>query len=456
MSIIAPIRVNVNSSPVTPVSGVTGAGSPAFDVELGRQPSLGINAILSVTFSDEGSDYLKEHRNRLYRLQRAASQLFKQDRDEKVIAAGGSPKWADSRMGYHRVCFCHWARWASEVTVTYSEQHKRAVYKGVQVCGSWSACPVCGSKISERRRVELAAAVLEARSRGWVTALGTLTISHRPGESVDDLVSRIYGRLDRLKNMRDYKRLIERYGIEGPGARGGVAKRLYSVNGFDYTWGYQGHHTHLHPLWFLAPGSDVAAFASEMRELWYRAGNGPFVACEATGELVAASMNAWEHGCKVTSNDGDVADYITKFGRLPRWDLDRELTKSAVKRGRGGQGHSKHYTAMELLESYALTGNKLHGRVWMEYAAGMKGRHHLTWSPGLRACLELGEAATDDELAGEVSDLQRDLASLSGDLWHQVCVRGLRSALLAVGDKGSSLAVNVWLAALQERGWDSG
>jgi hypothetical protein len=306
---------------------------------------------------------------------------------------------------------------------------------------------VCGAKISERRRVKLAAAVKSARARGYVTALGTLTVSHQAGNDLGEQVDDLYARWHDVRRSYGWKLLVKQYGIEGPGRSAGVKCRLYSVTGFDYTWGYNGHHAHLHPLFFLAPGSDVAAFGRALADMWYAVGGGTFVALRSTGELVATDTNAFQRGCKVTSNDCEVADYITKFGRLPRWDVDREVAKSAVKRGRGE--HSKHYTAIELLESYSLTGNKEHGAVWLEYASAMKGRHQLTWSPGLAALLEVGEVEQSDvELAGEVSDFQCELAFMSPKVWHLVCVEGLRAALLAVGDKGDSLAVELFLTLL--------
>jgi hypothetical protein len=272
-------------------------------------------------------------------------------------------------------------------------------------------------------------------------------VSHHAGNDLGEQVDDLYARWQAVRLTYGWKLLVKQYGIEGPGRSAGLKLRLYSVTGFDYTWGYNGHHAHLHPLFFLSPGSDVAAFGRALADMWYAAGNGSFVALEATGELVPTDINAFERGCKVTSNDGRVADYISKFGRLPRWDVDREVAKSAVKRGRGE--HSKHYTAIELLESYALMGNKEHGAAWLEYALAMKGRHQLTWSPGLAALLEVGEVEQSDvELAGEVSDFQRELASVAPDLWYNVCVLGLRGALLAVGDKGDSLAVKLWLAVL--------
>jgi hypothetical protein len=452
---------------VSAVSGVTGAVSPALDGP--PQASLGINAVLSVRFwkntheNRSIPDYVNTivdlvvHRARFYELTASASLLRKQDQDNRLRAAGLVPGRVDTRLGYHRVCLCHWVRWASEVKITYSEEYKRALYKGLVVCASWSSCPLCGGKISERRRVELATAVEELRSRGLVTVLITLTQSHKAGDDLREQVDRLYARWAWVKDHRAYRRLIEQYGVEGPGRGGKIARRLYMVNAFDYTAGYNGHHGHLHPLVFLAPGSDVAAYGREVSELWYLSGGGRFGLVRVTGELVADDMNAWERGCKVTSNDGEVADYITKFGKLPRWDLDRELTKSAVKRGRGGQGHSKHYTPIELLESYSLTGNKQHGARWLEYARAMDGRHQLTWSPGLRSFVGLNEVApSDEELAGEVSDIERDLASMSGDVWHEVCKQGKRAELLAIADKGSSMAVHVWLAALMAGRFEHG
>jgi len=45
-------------------------------------------------------------------------------------------------------------------------EHNKAFYTGLMACGSVWHCPVCSSKVSERRRVELQGALLGAAALG--------------------------------------------------------------------------------------------------------------------------------------------------------------------------------------------------------------------------------------------------------------------------------------------------
>jgi hypothetical protein len=360
-------------------------------------------------------------------------------------------------LGYHRVCFCQWSvvgRWdyvdgervklGDDVAVSYSPERGRSTFKGVMTCGSWSACPVCGGVIAERRRKELAELLGIVRERGCIPALVVLTQHHKKEDKVGDLVARLDADRRRMMKTREYKRLVEVYGVVIDGR-----PRLHFVGGPETTWGYNGYNYHWQGAYILAAGSDVAAFEREYRDLWYRVRGYAFVAPVASGERVAADMNAWQHGCKVSSKEGDLAEYVSKFGRLPNWDVAEELALSFRKRGRDGR--SKHYTMMELLELSA-SGDDVAGEVWIEWAVVMKGKSSLRFSPGLLDWAGM-RSVTDEEIAEDTSDYLMDLAYISKFVWSFIRGDGLgggdlRSELLAVADLGSRVLVAEWLAAL--------
>lgn len=412
------------------------AGQPGAAL-VGADRPLGINAKFVRRPFDPAS-----WRSELFRLQASAAKLLKWDRDRELQASGVSPGGPDSRLGYHRTCFCMWGRWAGQVTVVHSERQHRAAYKGLITCGCAPACPVCAAKIAERRRGELAAAVAEVRARGCVTALGSVTISHHQGDELGGKLDEVRDLWRRAKRTRAWGRLVERYGVEVEDRR-----RLYAVTGFENTWSeLNGHHPHLHPLMFLAAGADVQVFERELRDLLYSLRGLPWVT-DAAGLRSPEDLDAWEHGCRVTSNDGDVAEYISKWGHDPRWDVDRELAAMHSKRGRGVV--SRHYTMRELLSEFADSGDYFYARPWLEYVRAMHGRHLLTWSPGLRDWLQLGDEESDEEIAGDLGDFDCDLVELDDATWRLVRSAGRRGDLLAVADYGVVLAVEWWLDALR-------
>lgn len=408
---------------------------------------LGINARFAGI-----SEHFSEHRWIQYRVQAAARRLFKQHRDQELIEQGYTRadlarSGCDSRLGYHGVTRCLWSRWNKReegINVAYSEQYARAGYKGLITCASWSACPVCLAKISERRRIELQATIKAARAKGYVVAMVTLTQDHTSGDDLTDLVDRLNNGYRQVKTTRAWKRIEKQYGIEGPSGRaGGWSLRVRSVRAFETTWGYNGWHPHLHVIFILPPGSDVSLFGDELRDLWYDQMGGTYSPDPLTGELLPSQRDLWDRCCKVTCNDGEVADYVTKWGHDPRWDVAHEVAKSNSKHARVGR--SKHYTVADLLFSYSEEGNKHHGQLYLEFGLAMKGRKQLVWSPGLREMFDLGQDQTDEEVAADVSDLQRDLATLDDLTWNIVRRSGERADLLEVADGGDPEKVLAYL-----------
>ena len=62
---------------------------------------------------------------------------------------------AGSIMNDQRVCKCGKVPTASKVKVNRHINSSKAHYSGLQTCGSVWVCPVCASKTSEKRRLEL-------------------------------------------------------------------------------------------------------------------------------------------------------------------------------------------------------------------------------------------------------------------------------------------------------------
>ncbi len=379
------------------------------------------------------SDYARRRQSQ-YRLQQGSQRLYKQVVDRGVELA--KQRGQEVKPHYERIVSCCNVTYDAEgVKIMYSPEHGASSLGGVVTCGSVWMCPVCASKVSERRRQELSEAVKSARSRGLVVALATFTLSHHSGDKLYDLRRRLNTAYSCVKKRYGWKRLVREFGVDGPGRNDKQAARLYSVRGFETTWGYNGFHPHLHVIFFLAPGADVEQFGRQVRDLWYEELGGLFVADATTGELLPIHRERWERGVRVASNDGEVADYITKFGRDPRWDVAEELAKSVSKQGHA-TGHSRHYTMLDLLRSYVEKRNVRHGRLWVEYGLSMKGCALLTWSPGLRLYLGLLDDKTDEELATEVQEGAYLLVQIDQETWTEIVRTGKRAEIMHYGDEG--------------------
>lgn len=307
------------------------------------------------------------------------------------------------------------------VDVLYAPVIGAAHYGGLQICGSVWLCPVCAAKISEKRRVELSSGVaawLSSEVADHRTLLVTLTLQHKLGDNLSTV-------LDWLKNAR--KGLVSgRWSKDFSSAYGLVG----SVRALEITYGSNGWHPHMHILMFFDRELPVGVFSDDIASRW------SYLVSRAGGY---ANL---ENGCDVRFSDADIADYVAKFGREPKWTAAHELTKQVVKISKKGGD-----TPLELLKS-AMWGNTDAARHWLEYAVNLKGQRQLFWSQGLRARLGLLVEKSDEELAVEQDHVAVILAELTYEQWRVILMNDARADLLNVASSGDSDVVWGFLASL--------
>jgi hypothetical protein len=317
-----------------------------------------------------------EWRLKRWELQRAARELLPNARVRVCLRH----RLSDDRKG---------------VGVRRRERDGATYYEGLMVCGSSWVCPVCAAKISERRRVELLAAISSHRERGGEVVLLTLTVPHSqrsdPLELVDrttKLVTSLWGGRDRIKSLL-------------PGYVG-------HIRALEVTHGEHGWHPHVHILLFIASGCDLQALHEALWTRWERR-------VKRSG-LGTPSPSAF------SLQDGSHASrYVGK------WGLAEEVTKANVKQARSAAGRSP----FALLADY-VAGDRQAGALFREFAAAFKGRHQLSWSRGLRDALGLSAEKSDEELAATVDAQDRLLCRISDDDWKVVKRYELRALVLEV------------------------
>lgn len=311
-----------------------------------------------------------------------------------------------------RIAKCLRLPTGSRIYVLYSAAVRAGHFGGLQTCGSIWMCPVCAVKISERRRVELQTAL---SAYDGVVALATFTLQHDRSQALPDLLT---GFLDSFRSVRSgapWQRIADRHGVVG------------AIRALEVTHGKNGWHPHIHVLFFLAAGADVAAFGEVLRSRWLAL-------------LAARGLSASALGFDIQVANDAVGDYVAKFGS--QWTAAHELTKSHVKRGRDG-----NRSVVQLLTDYAY-GDLQAGAIWSEYARHFKGKKHLVWSTGLRARLISEPEQSDEELAARMDQDSIILASLSFQQWRVVLANDARSDLLAVASSGDVDQVMAFLVAL--------
>jgi hypothetical protein len=203
------------------------------------------------------------------------------------------------------------------------------------------------------------------------------------------------------------KRLRERFGVLG------MVRSLECTHSEKSGW-----HPHIHVIIFMRADADVEAFGNALRELWERA-----------AAVEGLEMN--EHGFDIMDSTARVAEYITKWGREPRWREADELARWHTKQGRATRSNNGHYSPWQLLE-FADQGDEQAGERWKEYALTFYRRKQLHWSPGLRDTLGLSEEISDEEAAEkEMEDATEEyLLNFTEEQWAYIKGNDLRIEML--------------------------
>ena len=316
------------------------------------------------------------------------------------------------------------------VRVMYSPSVHRAHYKNLVVCGSVWMCPICGGKISERRRVELTRAIDD---KDFCTMLVTFTMQHSWEDSLKLLLGDLMNALYFLHRHRLWREFVNDYGLVG------------SVRSLEVTYGFvNGWHPHSHSLFLFESGQRFSSeIESSMKDMWVSALNH------------FERSASYARGCDVRTAEKDVADYVAKWNREPldkkrakSWTQEHELTKSGSKVSRTRE----HRTMNQLLLDYCY-GDKLAGQLWQEYARVLKGRKQLVWSHGLRKLLGLGIDQSDLEIAKRIEQDAVLLARLTLRDWRIVRDNDCRGELLEVASSGDFAMVQKFLRSIGARGF---
>ncbi len=365
--------------------------------------SLGINARLAyLTTPPEDRDRITERRIKRYYLQSLARELLKREGVSKCM-----------RVMYQ-----------GSVDCVYYPRIERGGYRGLVTCGSVWACPICAAKITERRRQELQ----RADMTGLSCVMVTLTLQHERGDSLAELQACLTEGYRLLRSGTPWQKFKQ-----GLLYMGGVTSA-------EVTFGIEsGWHPHKHALWFSR--LPVGELDTEYIQGWVSDRFGGILA--KRGKYVSPV-----HGVHVRTGDNLAGDYIAKYGqdagRESSWGIAHEVTKAPVKLAAG-----QHYTPFGLLEAYGA-GVAWAGRLYQEYAAAMKGRLQLVYSPHTRERLGLSKVMpTDQDLAEAPEDqVAVILARLTRLQWRAVLKHDKRGQLESVVSSGNVAYVLAYLQSL--------
>jgi len=339
-----------------------------------------------------------------------------EQRREKYLLQNAARKL---RQGFPVTRCLRWAIPKSHVKIIHHPDFGKAGYSGLETCGSVWECPVCASKISERRRVEVQSAMATHKAKGGQVLLLTVTSPHHFNDSLPTMLTSQAHAWDGFRKNRAGRRFFSALGTVG------------SIRALEVTHGANGWHPHFHLLIFAAAGVDLLkahrlAFAAWADE------------CMKSG----LGMPSFKHG--VSLQDGSHAEkYVSK------WGLENEITKSHLKKAKHG-GRSP----FDLLRSYS-SGDKQAGALFVEYATHFKGKRQLVWSNGLKALFAI-EEATDIEIADREEERAEVGYELSREDWKIILNHNARAEMLEAYENGGPFEVAHCLTILRGDSYSPG
>jgi hypothetical protein len=322
-----------------------------------------------------------------------------------------------------RVSFCtrRVIPYREGVKILYNNKYKKAHYGNLMVCGSVWTCPVCASKISERRKSELIQGF-----NNWTGGLimVTLTIRHNKKDKLAESLAVIDRAYKLLTHGRKWQEFKKEFGIVG------------SVSNLEITYSENnGWHPHKHIVYLVKNKCNVNSFDRILSARWI-----DYLKVSGGSGLSGIAMKCEE----VTSKKDRVAEYISAHEKEPKkelWTIESELTKAYYK---------SSSSFWSFLDDWIMdvTTFKEKQKLIKEYAACTRGRRSVVFSRGLRDMLNIGQDKNDLEISQEQEENSELLITLAREIWKEVVKKNKRGELLKVASSGNIEDVWVFLDSL--------
>ena len=362
------------------------SGSPT-----GANAPLGIHAKLWAGLEEQTALQSAEKRLQRFYLQSAARELLPRE-----------------RVAY---CLRNIIPTAATVDIYRNPEFQKISFGGLMTCGSVWACPVCSSKITERKRIDLGAGLRHWREEaGGYLLLVTFTLRHHKGDNLKTVLGALLKAYAEVHSGGWWHRFQAKHNIWG------------KVRALEVTHGDKGWHPHIHCLYFIGSGNQPAvnAFELALKERWLNM-------------LKKRGRDAsWDNGIDVRIKDSDISDYVAKYGKEPDWKIEHEMTKSPSKIGKW---HNK--TPFQLLHEYN-EGDSASGRLFIQYVMNFRNKAQLDWSDGLRAMCGLNKEKTDEELATAREKGANLWAQVTREQWRVILGNDARAELVKLGAAGDA------------------
>lgn len=314
-----------------------------------------------------------------------------------------------------------------------------AHFSGLCRCDSVWVCPVCGPTVAEYRAKEIAQAMyLHQKSGGWCV-FATFTVRHKKSHSLADTLACVKQSLSKTKAGKAWISFKDRFGFVG------------AIRAPEYTYTTSnGHHPHIHELWFFDNKPDVKELKSWVFGRYSKlvvkhdGFSAPSYRHGVDMRLCLSSSQLQDVNGKDAAFDVDnilsISSYLSKGADTDKtlaqavtdreWGVPEELTKNQFKKsiktkdGRVIDSFNSTALAVEYMNSQSLVnalmfsdpeGSKAfqrrsnhYKRLYQDYAGCFFGTQQLRWSNGLKAkfdIYDMDDKSINDAFENDLNDL---------------------------------------------------
>lgn len=319
-------------------------------------------------------NFISDHRKRVL-LQRLLNDRSQESSKLKNLALCG--KATVKLPGYEEAVF-----------IMTNDKKKQANLTGVVSCHSPWACPVCSAKVMAKRGAEIACLIdALATWQDTVAIMITYTIPHIRGmdcKTIFKCLKLIWTKFRKRHAGKTYKNTKYQF-TDSYAYFQHTVESKYNVKIYEFTWGKNSWHPHIHQLFFLPRKNldKIENFIPKLRKSWWK--DVQSVLKSQLGEEKANEIfkitekKAEDHGYGFwISLDENNKPKIQKSSYyVTGWTGDAELTKQNFKIPNEG-----HFTPQMILDEAFNDPyeNNKYINLYIEYALATKGSRRVEFS----------------------------------------------------------------------------
>lgn len=319
----------------------------------------------------------------------------------------------DGQKTLSRVWHCGKTPVSTDVNISYVQGVKGGRYfTNLQHCASYWVCPVCAGKIAQERTGEIYEALKEYLQQGYEIYFGALTLPHYQGEGLQDNMEILIKGFNWVKEHRAVRSVLP--------------EALVYLRSLEITFGVNGWHPHLHPI-FIIPKGKGLEYTNQFRKYWF-AWLGENQKMTVAAERRAVSFELWDKKIETLS------DYLCK------WSISNEVANGQSKRSKTASGYTPFQILDLLVEGDTWELKQDPETVFKEYARTIKGRRMLQTSRGFFEAVKV-VTKSDEEIVQDDETAEK-LFTISLVVWNEAVRNDLVFDLIDAYDTGGVDAVS--------------